>query len=415
MAERRPRNTLAEPSRGREAACVSIDTSRLARRSPAKSWGRVAFITLVLASALASPGVARGRVIVVPATIDATGHRDTTAALQRFVADVPDGSTVALRRRGTYRIDGTLEWRNRTGITLDGNGATLLAGTHGGPTRAEVRLLDGGQWTIRNLTIKGSNPGGRRFDPRFQWQHGIDLRGVDGVVIDHVAITSVFGDAIYVGLSTTGPRWSEDVVISDSTGRRTGRMSVAITAGRRVIIDGGSWSAPALDIFDLEPNALSGGARDILIADTMIGAPGHGSTLNVTGYGPVADVTLRDNHLSGSPLTVSVDQPGLRPRNIVVLDNVSTVPLVGPGPAAMILHDTDGVTVAGNVQPLSNSRRMVLVATENCTRVKVAGSHITLGPARAWRRMGYVLGIVVAMLVVMVVVRRYRVTQRQRV
>jgi putative exporter of polyketide antibiotics len=46
--------------------------------------------------------------------------------------------------------------------------------------------------------------------------------------------------------------------------------------------------------------------------------------------------------------------------------------------------------------------------------VRVSGSHITLGPARAWRRMGYVLGIVVAMLVVMVVVRRYRVTQRQR-
>jgi hypothetical protein len=365
----------------------------------------------VLLGALASPGVARGRV-VVPTTIDATGHRDVAAALQRFVADVPDGSTVVLRRGGTYRIDATLEWRDRTGITLDGNGATLIAGTHGGPTRAEVRLLDVSRWTIRNLKIRGSYPGGRRFDPRFQWQHGIDLRGVNGVVIDHVAITNVFGDAIYVGMSPRGPRWSEDVVISDSTGTRTGRMSVAITAGRHVSIDGGSWSAPALHTFDLEPNGLSGGARDILIAHTTIGAPGHDSTLSVAGYGPVADVIFRDNRLSGSALTVWVDQPGLRPRNIVVLDNVSTVPLVGPGPAAMILHDTDGVTVGGNVQPLSNRQRLVLVATENCTRVSVSGSHITLRPG-AWRRMVYVLGVLVALLVVTVVLRRYRATQRQ--
>jgi hypothetical protein len=376
------------------------------------TWGKVAFITLGLAATLAAPGVARGRV-VVPATIDATGHRDVAAALQRFVADVPDGSTVVLRRGGTYRIDATLEWRDRTGITLDGNGAALIAGTHGGPTSAEVRLLDGSRWTIRDLKIRGSYPGGRRFDPRFQWQHGIDLRGVNGAVIDHVAITNVFGDAIYVGLSTTRPRWSKDVVISDSTGMRTGRMSVAITAGRHVTIDGGSWSAPALDTFDLEPNGLSGGARDILIAHTTIGAPGHGSTLSIAGYGPVADVTLRDNRLSGSPLTVRVDQAGLRPRNIVVRNNVSSVPLIGPGPAAMILHDTDGVTVQGNVQPLSGHRGLVLVATENCSRVSVSGSHITLDPAG--RRTRYVLGALVLLLVVMVVLRRCRTTQRQRV
>jgi hypothetical protein len=390
-----------------------IDSVRLVRCSPVTSSVRVAFITLVLAAALATPGVARGRV-VVPVTIDATGHRDVTAALQRFVSHVPEGSTVVLRRGGTYRIDGTLEWRDRTGITLNGNGATLIAGTHGGPNRAEIRLLGGNRWTVRALKIRGSYPGGRRFDPRFQWQHGIDLRGVNGALIDHVSITNVFGDAIYVGLSTTGSRWSKDVVISDSTGRRTGRMSVAVTAGRHVTIERGSWSAPALDTFDLEPNGLSGGARDILIEHTTIGAPGHGSTLSVAGYGPVSDVTLRDNELSGSPLTVRVDQAGLRPRNIVVVDNVSTVPLVGPGRAAMILHDTDGVTVRGNVQPLS-SHRQVLVATENCTRVSVSGSHITLSPSGAWRRLGYVLGALVALPVVVVVLRRYRATQRQRV
>ncbi|MGZ4285416.1 MAG: hypothetical protein ACXVFK_00080 [Solirubrobacteraceae bacterium] len=390
------------------------------RVSHARALGARALVVLVLAGMLTLPDVASGAV-AVPSTIDATGRTEVTAPLQRFIAAVPDGTTVVLRHGGTYRIDGTLAWRDRTGITIDGNGATLIAGSHGGPNRAEIRLLDGARWTIRNLRIRGSYPGGRPFDPRFQWQHGIDLRGVNGVVIDHVAITNVFGDAVYVGLSTTRQRWSQDVLISDSTGVRTGRMSVSITAGRHVTVDGGFWSEPALSTFDLEPNGPSGGADDVLITHTTIGTREQGSALMVpsallvAGYSPVSNVTFRDNRLSGSPLVVRVFQQGsIRTRNLVVQDNLSTVPLAGLGPAAIVLHKTDGVTVTGNLQPLS--RGLALVATEDCTMVNVSGSHVTLPPAGGRRRLRYVVALlallVLAGFITVVLRRRRRDTQR---
>jgi hypothetical protein len=38
---------------------------------------------------------------------------------------------------------------------------------------------------------RAQTPPGGHFDPRFQWQHGFDLRGVDGVTLDDVTISDV--------------------------------------------------------------------------------------------------------------------------------------------------------------------------------------------------------------------------------
>jgi hypothetical protein len=373
---------------------------------------RLAALALMLAGLQVSPAAAADSTRPVPATIDATGRTDVTRPLQRFVDSVPNGSTVLFRRAATYRVDGTLEFRHRRGITLDGNGARLVARTPGNAYRAHVRLVDGRDWTIRRLTVQGANPVGGQFDPGHQWQHGFDLRGVDGARLEDVTVTDVFGDDIYVGLSTTRPRWSRDISIVDSVGTRSGRMAIAIVAGRRVTVEGGIWSEPGLSTFDIEPNGRPGGADRILIENTTIGAGSRHRALDITGRGPVSNVTLRHNVLTGRALHVRADQGRERPRNIVVQGNTSEVEFAGPGPAAMIFRNTDGVTVSGNTQRLQRGRGLAMVATQGSTRVAVSERPYRELPADS-RRVRYItLGSAIAL--VLVVVHRFVFRRRSK-
>jgi len=357
----------------------------LRSRVPGQSWwiGRTGAVLLVSAVvSMAPPALAPGAeaTIAVPAWIDAAGRSDVTRQLRQFVASVPDGATVRFGRRARYRIDGTLELSGRRDLTLEGNGATLFAGTHGGPDRAEVRLIGGSHWTIRDLTIVGADTVPGQFEPQYQWQHGIDLRGVEGALIENVAIRNVLGDDVYVGLSTdSASRWSRDVSIINSRGVGSGRMAIAITAGRDVLVRGGVWSNPGLSTFDLEPNDASGGAAWVVIQDATIGTGTRGSVLTVAGGGPVSDVFLQDNHLIGRPLTVLVDQGARRPRDIHVHGNISTVSFAGPGPAAMVFRNTDGVSISANRQPLAQGGAVGLLATLDSTHVRVTDQEPYLG------------------------------------
>lgn len=337
----------------------------------------------------------------VPARIDPTGRIDVTAQLQRFVDSVPDGGTVRFGEHATYRIDGTLQFRDRHGLTLDGNGARLVAGTRGEPNRAHVRLLDGGGWTIRRLVIRGANPDGGHWTGKRQWQHGFDLRGVDGARLEHVTVTDVFGDDVYVGLSTTSARWSRDIAVIDASGIRSGRMAISVTAGRRVTIEGGFWSQPGLSTFDIEPNGRPGGADKVLIERTRVGPGSRHFALDVSGRGPVANVVMRDNILTGRPLRVHVDQGPERPRDVVIEGNRSTVPYSGPSPAPIVFRNTDGVTVRGNTQPLRGGGVLALVAIEGSTRIALPErrSRRTPSSGEGWEPYA-ALGVITGLLVI---------------
>lgn len=335
---------------------------------------RALVTTLVVAATGLLPAPAVGAVSV-PARIDADGAVDVTAKLQRFVDSLPNRTTIRFPRGARYRIDGTLEWVGRRGLTLEGNGATLVATARGRPERAHIRLIDGGRWTIRNLRIRGANPGGGSFDPEYQWQHGVDLRGVHGVTLKRVSIADVYGDAVYIGLSTTSGRWSRDISIIRSRSVRSGRMAIAVTGGRRVEVIGGSWSEPGLSTFDIEPNGAPGGAEQVLIENTVVGPGSRHRALDITGIGRVSNITLRGNRFTGRPLHVRVDQASGRPRNIVIEDNVSSVPFSGSD-AAMTFRNTDGVTVRDNRHVVYEGDAVTLVAAPESTDVEVSGQRL---------------------------------------
>src|SRR3954469_21311901 len=195
-------------------------------------------------------------------SIDAKGATDVTAALQQFVEASPAGSVICLAADGKYRMDGQLHLAGRTGITIDGRGATLFASV----TSPSPRLLidhGGSDIRIRNLTIEGLWPkAGTQdaHDTAFEGNHGIAIGGAHDVEIGPaVVIRNVAGDGVYVTGGTVGAtaRWADHVSIHDSVIELTGRMGVAITdGGRDVVVEYNEFREIALYAFDLEPNGV---------------------------------------------------------------------------------------------------------------------------------------------------------------
>lgn len=294
-----------------------------------------------------------------PTGIPADCSVDVTAELQAFLDGTPDGGTAALEPDGCYRVDGTLELSDRSSLTIDGNAATIKPGVEGDGHRAHLRLHGGTNWAINDLTIHGSNPYGAVHTWEMQWQHAIDMRGVQGATFTRVHAQDVYGDSFYVGKHTTTGQPSRDVQIIDSSGQRTGRVAgVAVVSAERVTLTGGYYAMAGLNVFDVEPNP-GDTVADVVIENAEIG-PWPQRQWNVSLIGPpgegtatVRDVTIRNNRFTGSPMTVMANMDeDQRLSNVRVEGNTSTVTYEGPV-ASVVAHHNDGLTVVGNTQPLN--------------------------------------------------------------
>ena len=245
----------------------------------------------------ASGAHAQDGVVPAPAEIASDCSVDVTDALSGWIASVPDGRTLQFAAGGCYRVDGTVRITGRTGLVLDGNGATLRAGSEGDQARRHLSITGGSDLAVRNLTIRGSMPNTRlgpedyRQDRAFQ--HGIELRGVAGATVDDVRVFDVFGDFVYVGRSPDG-QWSRDVTVTGSRFVGAGRQGISVTAGERVTIRDNELRGVSLAVFDLEPNSSSDGARQIRIEGNTTGRAA-GFWLSAPGTGEVADVTVIGN------------------------------------------------------------------------------------------------------------------------
>jgi hypothetical protein len=100
--------------------------------------------------------------IAVPSSIDSTGSKDASVALNAFIAKVKDGSTIVFRAGGVYRLNGAIKFAHRHRLTLNGNGATLRSS---GPSTEAGSLFwlssaGGGDTgiTIENFRLVGNNP-----------------------------------------------------------------------------------------------------------------------------------------------------------------------------------------------------------------------------------------------------------------
>jgi hypothetical protein len=313
--------------------------------------------------------LADGPRILVPSSIDSTGKTDASARLKAFLARVPDRSTIVFKAGGTYRLDEAIRIDRRQRLVFDGQGAILrIAGCRINDSAFVVDHL-ASNITIRKFIIVGDNAAGGTsdaYEPGCEYQTGVAIYSGRNVQIANVTITRTRGDCVYVSAAGSAYTWSDRVWFHHSTCKLNGRMGVAITAASNVTVERVHFNKVAMTVLDVEPNTVEGGGTHVTFRNNTVAI--YGLSSRYTGWfvaaqgepgSTVSDLTVTGNEvLAGAPpgpntvtlaglaTTIRVE----RRQRVVFRNNSTTV--AGSGPALYFSH-VDGLTVTGNVQPLT--------------------------------------------------------------
>ncbi|HEX9123117.1 MAG TPA: right-handed parallel beta-helix repeat-containing protein [Actinomycetota bacterium] len=243
----------------------------------------------------------------VPAQIPGDCSRDVTDDLNTWIAGKRKGSILSFPKQACFRLDGTLLIDHKRGLTIRGHGSTLRAFTEGNESRRHVKILDGGNVTISNLTVIGANPnaglGDSAWSRSHAAQHAFTLNGVQGALLDRVQAYDVYGDFVYIGMDSK-LRPSRDITVLDSTFDRNGRQGITVTGGENVLIKRTTVANVRMSVIDLEPMSDDWYAKDVRVIGCRLG-PRRISTLSAASQGAVDSVTFNDNTIIG-PLRVIV-------------------------------------------------------------------------------------------------------------
>jgi len=325
----------------------------------------------------AAPTVAPpGSAIAVPASIDSSGATDASAALNAWLATVPNGSTVAFAAGGVYRMDHGLVFSNRHSLTFEGNGATLRAnGSGSAPADSPFALWQGNDHiVIKDFKIVGNNPHPGRLTS--EGQAAILLHGNSNVEVSHVTISNPWSDCIYSGV-TSSHVGVNGLWFHDSTCTGTGRSGISITGGSNVTIERVRFNGIGLHVLNIEPDFARDSVSHVYFRNNTVGS--YALTTNWIGFlfasngaaAKVSDVRVTGNRVTGTAHEGYDGQPrGLNTyvmtagrSNIVFSNNTSTQKVAGP---ALSFQYVNGLTVTGNVQPLSSGS---LAYINSCTGV----------------------------------------------
>jgi hypothetical protein len=262
---------------------------------------------LLLALAMCQPATAARKpatpaVYTVPAKIPDNCSVPVEAKIMAWLATVPDGSTVQFGPGRCYGQDGTITLTGRSGLVIDGQGSEFRALTPGGSHRANWRLVRGGNVTLANMAVRGSNPQGS-YDPAVEWQHGYAVEGVQGATLSNVQARDTWGDGVFLWRGASSPACGDDassarnVVIAGALIERSGRQGVAIVDAENVTLQDSTIGPVAWWSVDIETDDHCEIARHINVLRNQFGANRYG-VIGSVGFGgdpQVGDVTVTDN------------------------------------------------------------------------------------------------------------------------
>jgi hypothetical protein len=300
---------------------------------------------------------------------------DMTQQVLDMIAATGDGGTVSFAAGGCYRIEGTIEFSNRT-LTLEGNGATFQSFNAPADQRAMWRAVNS---TVvwRDMTLAGSYCCGGTLDESLQHAHGIDLRGTNGEVAN-VTVQDMAGDGVYFGLGYDDTTASSGSV-HDSTLQWVGRNGVSFVAAHDARVDRTRVHLVGVDSVDVEPNISAGPGVQRVTVDSNTITGGYGLyAYSVVMNRPISDVAFTNNTLTGVGLRVGVVNPGAqpyRPQRLTVTGNASNT---ATNPPALEIHNTDTGTITGNTVPLTGG---TMAAVDDSCGVSVSGNQFPGGSA----------------------------------
>lgn len=326
-------------------------------------------------------------VYTVPRQIDPTGKEEVSAQLNKFLAEVPDGAAIRFPAGAVYRCELPLVLKDRKDLSIDGQGATIIAKTTGADalprgqkpphkwprTRAHFRLQNCDNIQLRNLKITGPNEqGGTSLEGgngAFEAQHGVQISGSSQITLNNLKIEYVYGDFVYIG--NRGEKWSNHISVENCHFHHNGRQGIAITAGEHILIENNYLGHIRRSSIDFEPNTPEGGARHITIRNNVFG-PGRLTWLASKGRGGnIGHILVENNLLNGKSPNVIIGIDQYRRGPITIRNNMADTRHGNPSGTAWQFLNIDGLTVVGNFIPLQPGRNMKLVRFKNCTDVTV--------------------------------------------
>jgi hypothetical protein len=213
----------------------------------------------------------------------------------------------------------------------------------------------------------------RAYVSPLEAQHGFAIHGATDIELDHVSASDVYGDFVYVGADEEV--WSRDIHIHDSHFERNGRQGIAVTKGQGVLIERNYIGDTRRATFDLEPNAIGGGALDIVIRENEIGE-GRLLFLAAGGVGRNVSFTVENNTLH-RPMSIVVETfPGYRRGPIRVVGNTSDQGMGSPKPGGLEFERVDGLVIRDNYQPMQAWRDQAFVMVCESTGVDIRDNDV---------------------------------------
>lgn len=228
--------------------------------------------------------------------IDFTGATDTSAAIEAFIARVPDGSTIRFPSSGIcgYQDRGTPLWGNsaayqvvrRHNLTIDGNGCQFVSLSLGDIHRYTWYVGGGSGITLENLHVVGSYPAFALNGANFEFQSPIWIEGVSGCNIVGNTLSNCYGYFINVfgdqngagGGNATNP--STNVLVDSNTmtnqwqgtpvGAYVGAQGFVVEGAVNLTVSNNTINHPGLNAIDIEPNFTTWPCHDIVFRNNVI-------------------------------------------------------------------------------------------------------------------------------------------------
>jgi len=303
--------------------------------------------------------------VAVPLSIDHTGATEVSAALNNFIATVPDGSIISFPTNAIYKIHMSLFIQDRNNIIFEGNGTTLQVDATADGTSAFTSPFAMGYTpghpntdiVIHDFILIGNSP-----------TPGIFITGSEGQSNIHASRTTRL--EIY---NVTGSASHADFVdASDDNGLWVHDCHV-ITAGRNcfsaeksdsdILVENCAFDVSGFITFDIEPLDRSSVCSNIIFRNCTAETYGHYFFAVLNGLGSTIDKIVVDgNTVTGGSLKTLANQNGaVRMTRIAFTNNKG-----GRAAAGSVLQfaHVDGLTITGNVQPLSSG---ALKSIADCT------------------------------------------------
>lgn len=294
----------------------------------------------------------------IPGSIPADCSRDVTADIAAWIASVPDESTLVFERFGCYRVERTIEVRNRSGLTLFGNGAYFKRFDLSPPelrypnANAHWRFVGGSDISVQWMGVEGTNtvpdqqPEFGSYLLEYEFEHGFAFHGVSGVRVEHSWTDAVWGDGILLsGGDQYAPAANRNVTISDFVVDRNGRQGVALSNVDGALLERIEIWHSRRSGFDLEPPP--GSVRNVEIRDSYTNT--LGLAFASAGVGDVSNIHIHHNKIDGFsvPWVYVKDSWGARRHDWSVHDN-RVLQALGSPMAMLYFVNVDDIDVRRN-------------------------------------------------------------------